>query len=170
MSGDPLTNSEKDHIFVEAAPFADMIKYKGGGWQSNWHFVDIPYLDQGGSINDYPDFKFDDKNISVAIPGVINWLKGSPGYQDSFVYTSVMNACNQDEEKAKSYALRLLIHYLGDVHQPLHCISRVDSNYPAGDRGGNDFPLPSLYSINELHAVWDAVVYEYRVNDKLPYD
>lgn len=32
MSGENLTSSEKDHIFVEAAPFADMIKYKGGGW------------------------------------------------------------------------------------------------------------------------------------------
>jgi len=32
MAGDTLTSSEKDHTFVEAAPFADMIKYKGGGW------------------------------------------------------------------------------------------------------------------------------------------
>jgi hypothetical protein len=32
MSGENITSSEKDHIFVEAAPFADMIKYKGGGW------------------------------------------------------------------------------------------------------------------------------------------
>lgn len=32
MAGDNLTSSEKDHPFVEAAPFADMIKYKGGGW------------------------------------------------------------------------------------------------------------------------------------------
>lgn len=75
-----------------------------------------------------------------------------------------------DEERGKSYALRLLIHYLGDVHQPLHCMSRVDKEYPAGDRGGNDFPLPNHYSANELHAVWDAVLYEFHVNDKLPYD
>ena len=32
MSGENITSSEKDHIFVEAAPFADMVKYKGGGW------------------------------------------------------------------------------------------------------------------------------------------
>ena len=32
MAGENLTSSERDHIFVEAAPFADMIKYKGGGW------------------------------------------------------------------------------------------------------------------------------------------
>jgi len=45
MAGENITSSERDHPFVEAAPFADMIKYKGGGWQSNWHFVDIPYFD-----------------------------------------------------------------------------------------------------------------------------
>jgi hypothetical protein len=32
MSGENITDSERDHIFVEAAPFADMVKYKGGGW------------------------------------------------------------------------------------------------------------------------------------------
>jgi hypothetical protein len=121
-------------------------------------------------MNDYPDFNLEPKNISEAIPGVVDWLRGTPGYKDSFVYTTVMNAVKNDEERGKSYALRLLIHYLGDVHQPLHCLSRVDDNYPAGDRGGNDFPLPNHYSANELHAVWDSVIYEFHVNDKLPYD
>ena len=32
MSNETITDSERDHIFVEAAPFADMVKYKGGGW------------------------------------------------------------------------------------------------------------------------------------------
>ena len=64
-------------------------------------------------------------------------------------------------------SVRLLIHYLGDIHQPLHSLSRVDPDYPAGDRGGNDFPLPNHYSAAELHAVWDSVIYEFHVNDKL---
>ena len=32
MAGENITDSERDHAFVEAAPFADMIKYKGGGF------------------------------------------------------------------------------------------------------------------------------------------
>ena len=32
MAGENCTSSEKDHPFVESAPFADMIKYAGGGW------------------------------------------------------------------------------------------------------------------------------------------
>ena len=167
MSGEPTTDSEKDHIFVEAAPFADMVKYKGGGWQSNWHFVDIPYFDEGGNLNDYPEFKLEDKNISSAIPGIVDWIRGTGDYKDSFVYITIMNYVKNDEQRGKSYALRLLIHYLGDIHQPLHALSRVNSEFPAGDRGGNSFPLPTHYSAKELHAVWDSVIYEFHVNDKL---
>ena len=47
---------ESSYPFVECATYADDIKYSGGGWQSNWHFVDNAFLDKGGNIHDYPDF------------------------------------------------------------------------------------------------------------------
>ena len=72
------------------------------------------------------------------------------------------------EEIALSNAIRLLMHYLGDIHQPLHCVSRVDDKYPAGDRGGNSFPTKSHYGTKELHAVWDKVLFEFHVTEKVP--
>ena len=78
-----------------------------------------------------------------------------------------MSNVGNDESIGLSYALRFLIHYVGDIHQPLHCMNRVDKSYPAGDKGGNDFPLPNHYDANELHAVWDSVIYEFHTNDKL---
>jgi len=33
-----LKKREGDHIFVEAAPFADDIKMAGAHFQSTWHF------------------------------------------------------------------------------------------------------------------------------------
>ena len=36
---------EGDYPFVECATLADDIKYTGGGWQSDWHFVDNPWYD-----------------------------------------------------------------------------------------------------------------------------
>lgn len=65
--------------------------------------------------------------------------------------------------------MRLLIHYVGDIHQPLHCTSRVNKNYPKGDRGGNDVPIKARGEVNELHAVWDSVVYEYEGYATLPF-
>ena len=49
-----MTKLEGDYPFVECATFADEIKAKGGSFQSPWHFVDIPFLDEGGSLDDYP--------------------------------------------------------------------------------------------------------------------
>lgn len=47
--------------------------------------------------------------------------------------------------------MRLLLHYVGDIHQPLHATSRVDKNYPKGDEGGNAFPIPEKLTVKNLH-------------------
>lgn len=54
-------------------------------------------------------------NITLVVPQIVNWLQEDGDYQDSYVYEQVMQQVN-DENSGKSYALRLLIHYLGDVH------------------------------------------------------
>lgn len=63
----------------------------------------------------------------------------------------------------QSIALRLLIHFVGDLHQPLHSAERYNSQYLQGDMGGNKFKI--LKSVpsdpNNLHAVWDSVGYKY---------
>lgn len=79
-SNPTMTKLERDYPFVECATFADEIKAKGGSFQSGWHFVDTPYLDEGGSINDYPGFKFDENHIGKVIPGIVDWLTGASGY------------------------------------------------------------------------------------------
>ena len=75
-----------------------------------------------------------------------------------------------DEEiYAKSYALRLLLHFIGDICQPLHTIEVVNENFPKGDSGGNGFKLQRKHSIDNLHSLWDSVVYEFRKTTKLVY-
>jgi hypothetical protein len=46
--------------------------------------------------------------------------------------------------------LSLLIHFIGDIHQPLHCASNAD-------RGGNCVHLDSR-GATDLHGFWDNVV------------
>lgn len=56
--------------------------------------------------------------------------------------------------------LSWLIHLVGDIHQPLHCVSLVYSDYPGahGDKGGNDFFVkPNTKGVN-LHGVWDKAL------------
>lgn len=79
------TTSEDKHPFVECATFADEIKKKGGQWQSGWHFIDEPFLDEGGKISDY-DFQFDTHNVTEVINALNMWFNQSEGYTSTFEY------------------------------------------------------------------------------------
>lgn len=57
----------------------------------------------------------------------------------------------------QSFNLRLLIHYIGDMHQPLHTVARFNSDYPNGDQGGNFFRLEKMQNVTNLHALWDSI-------------
>ena len=47
-----FTTHEDMHPFVECATFADDYKYHGEMWQAPFHFIDLPYVDEG-SPSDY---------------------------------------------------------------------------------------------------------------------
>lgn len=48
----------------------------------------------------------------------------------------------------RAEALKFLVHFAGDVHQPLHTNHRAD-------RGGNDFQINLAGKGTNLHSVWD---------------
>lgn len=76
---------------------------------------------------------------------------------------------DHSEKNGMSTAMRFLIHYTGDVHQPLHATARVDQNYRRGDFGGNAVALPSKSGAKNLHSVWDSVIYEFTGHTTLPF-
>lgn len=51
----------------------------------------------------------------------------------------------------RSLALRLLVHWVGDLHQPLHATSN-------DDRGGNDQQVRLGGRSTNLHSLWDSVL------------
>jgi len=165
-----LTPREDSHLFVECATFADEIKREGGGYQSGWHFTDKPFLDQGGSISDF-DYVVPKDNVTDAITSISNWINEVGDYKNNQYYNAIHGSwpTGRTEEDSYSIAVRLLIHYVGDSHQPLHSETLVDKQHPDGDKGGNDINLPNHYSANNLHSVWDKVVYEFHVNPKTPF-
>lgn len=170
-SNPSLTKKEVDHPFVECAIFADEIKYEGGGYQSGWHFMDQPYLDEGGKPSDF-GYKIPTNNVTDAIRSIVSWFKEEGDYTNNQYYKAIHGSWPRDhtDEDSYSVAIRLLIHYVGDSHQPLHSETRLDKEYPSGDRGGNDLHLPSHYSLKNLHAVWDRVVYKLKKNPHLPFE
>lgn len=57
--------------------------------------------------------------------------------------------------KERVEALRFLVHFVGDIHQPLH------AGY-ASDRGGNDIRVRWFGESTNLHTVWDEDLVEYQ--------
>jgi len=70
---------------VECVCYADDIKYRGGVYQSYWHFLNIPYFDKGGGLEDYK-FNAPKHNIIEAIEGVTKWLNREDGYDQTYIY------------------------------------------------------------------------------------
>jgi len=162
------TKKEGRYPMVECVCYADDIKYKGGVYQSQWHFLNFPFFDQGGGMDDYR-FKYPAHNITEAIDALTMWLNKAEGYDSTYIHDMVIRKTNSSEEGLSS-AMRFLIHHIGDIHQPMHTTARVNENYPRGDTGGNAFKLPNHYGASNLHAVWDKVMYEFKYYPKLPFN
>lgn len=60
---------------------------------------------------------------------------------------SILASSSSDDKKL--LALKYLVHFVGDVHQPLHA-GYVD------DKGGNTYQLQAFMRGSNLHALWDA--------------
>lgn len=62
----------------------------------------------------------------------------------------------KDTKKSKedrAFYLKLLVHLIGDLHQPLH-VGRLE------DKGGNDFQVQWFNKGTNLHKVWDTHLIE----------
>ena len=126
-----LTKGESSHPFTECATFADDVK-STYSFQSGWHFIDQPYLDQGGNLSDFT-FKQPAYDVVGALENLTNWISDNgTAYKSSYYYSQVTKNFPSDSD-GRSFALRLIIHYVGDLHQPLHAVAEVDSKYPSGD-------------------------------------
>jgi fructose-1,6-bisphosphatase len=69
---------------------------------------------------------------------------------DTCIATLKSKAATKEE---KAFQLRLLIHFIGDLHQPMH-------TGLSDDKGGNDFKVQWFRDGTNLHRVWDSQMIE----------
>lgn len=58
-------------------------------------------------------------------------------------------------------ALKLLVHFVGDIHQPLHVAYKED-------RGGNSITVTAFGKQSNLHRVWDTDLIKHRIKGGWP--
>lgn len=56
---------------------------------------------------------------------------------------------------AKGFMLRMLIHIMGDIHQPLHCASLYSKDFPNGDKAGTRYKIDHP-QFKSLHQIFDG--------------
>ena len=104
---------------------------------SKWHYVDV----QGNLSKD---------SFIIA-------LKDLPGKN---LYTQIQEMIKELKNrslplKQRQIALRFLIHFIGDLHQPLH-VGRPE------DEGGNKITVYWFDRKTNLHSVWDGALIDFQ--------
>ena len=118
--------------FVTAAVWADDFKSQLG--TAIWHYIDLPFSPDNTDISGFTPASFD---VVQAI---------------NLCVSNLASAATTDTDKAT--ALRYILHFVGDIQQPLHCSTEISAAHPGGDGGGNGFSLNGTYG--NLHSLWDS--------------
>jgi hypothetical protein len=135
----PAATSAKSKDFVNAAHWADDLR----SIPAFKSFEPLHFIGKSFSTDGTPLPAIQVPNIVTALRDNVKILKTST------------------DQNARAQALRLIIHFVGDIHQPLHCTDRVSSALPGGDRGGNLVTIKitdqngNLQNTN-LHSYWDG--------------
>ncbi len=123
-----------DARFARAAVWPDQYRHKNTS-TFTWHFIDMPIVKD---------------NVKAPMLSQYNVVWGIMQAEKT-----LENSVGNTYERAKY--LSFLVHFIGDIHQPLHCVSLYNTHFPSGDRGGNDYVIHSPVA-NNLHGLWDEGV------------
>ena len=141
-----VTALRKD--FVTASTWADDVRrLPGFEYSADLHFIDQP-------------FSTDGTKLPLDLPETGNQNNPRNVVEALEYYESILRSSTNKRDQAQ--ALRFIIHFVGDIHQPLHCATRVDITHPEGDQGGNQIMIlmPTLNAKKitrvNLHSYWDG--------------
>ena len=136
--------------FLDAAPLPDYLKFgapknkpklKRMRRFDSWHFIDYPV--RVGQTLAFPYDESVERNGKNALFGLAESVR------------QVQNG----PAATRGLYFSLILHIVGDLHQPLHCAERAD------DKGGNEVALRG--AIRNLHSLWDDVISaKYRLKSK----
>lgn len=111
-------------------------------------------------VSNYMDFIRSDNSLKhmdpwhyMTVPDGLTYAEaGTPPEGDIYVTINRLIEeleSNQFSDKDEAFALKCLVHLVGDIHQPLHVGKE-------GDRGGNSVDVEFYWEKYNLHRVWDS--------------
>lgn len=94
-----------------------------------WHYVNV---------------EKDKTYVKTKDPEVVNQIE---------IYIDLLKQKGARDKEQIKFALKIIFHLIGDLHQPLHC------GYKA-DKGGNEIQVDYAGKGTNLHKVWDTEIIE----------
>ena len=119
--------------FVTASTWLDDIRKRNVYQFAKLHYIDIPFTKDKSKLP-----KIKPRNALWAIKQAILVLSS-----------------NKSDKANKFLYLKILIHVVGDIHQPLHTATKVSRSFPKGDLGGNLYLFSKSPYGKNLHQYWD---------------
>jgi hypothetical protein len=130
-----IGGDEKTRDALGAACWADDTKTAENG---PWHYINFHFKADGTAATNKP------------LPENVVWAIEK--------FDAVLRDRTRTEAE-RADALRYLLHFVGDIHQPFHSVARDTDEHPTGDRGGNDFVFDEFslagFNVRNLHFLWD---------------
>ena len=146
--------------FAAAAVWPDLIKAPAHPMRvqyshPNWHYIDLPYV------------------VGPATTQPAAHERGErPGPRNVVEALAACSAELRDPATPpaqKAVDVCWLNHLVGDIHQPLHCCTLIDPEFPHGDTGGNDEVVlkDGRYANTKanLHLIWDSLPGDFASDD-----
>lgn len=131
---------ESDSIITASCWADDLTEYSLYALDE-WHFIRLPYD---------PEHILNETERSIIAAGQKN--KNLEWAINQCIETVTSPKAGPFE---KAFMLRLLLHFVGDAHQPLYCIALYNKDFPQGDRGGLLFHIVGVPGTN-LNKYWNS--------------
>ena len=143
-----------DEYLAQIATWPDFIRSeKSWDFSKPWHFITI---DPNKTVEQVIEEAAKDpkiNNVYEAIDLMTSILKNDPASIKILQDSVSKNKAKLLNNSIKATALAFLVHFIGDVHQPMH----VGKN---NDFGGNKISVLFFSKKTNLHSVWDSGIIE----------
>jgi hypothetical protein len=127
----------QDSTLTKMSSWPDALRGQKIELYTHWHYIDLAI-----SMDGTPTKNLSDTDNAV---WAINLMK-----------PILQNAHANPYEQSRFLAF--MVHVVGDLHQPLHTVSRISAAHPDGDKGGNLFTVRRSAGNGaavSLHKIWD---------------
>ncbi|EOR94396.1 putative S1/P1 Nuclease [Arcticibacter svalbardensis MN12-7] len=127
-----------DESITMSSNWMDFIKSNSSfNYTGSWHYVNLP-----------AGLTYEQAKAALA-------KDTSANAYNKILFVSAELKKKTVSKELKQFYIRVLVHMVGDLHQPLHC-GRVE------DKGGNDVDVKWFNHPDNLHSIWDSNLPEYQ--------